>query len=380
MQIFKSQLIFFFALLSGLIISSCNPDDDNDGNELIVPSTYEFYRDGNLSVSYSGQTQRLDMMEQITLYMKTSNTVGAAALDAAMLKDMFANENNPFSGSFTKDLESKCYPADVSVFEGFMDQLAAASTATGTASNGFAGVLVNDASETSGYRVDENGVEFTQVIEKGLMGAVFYYQAMESYLSPDRMGTTGNDNVSEGDDYTDMEHYFDEAFGYFGIPVDFPNAATLEDARFWGKYCNKRDLGDYTGINAEMSTAWRTARAAIVAKDYDSRDAAIQIIQQRWARVIAATAVGYLREGLSNSGETLKSRHHALSEAIGMMMSLKYHFSGGNSKYPPHFTYSEVELALSHVGASTNLWDLTDADINESIEHVQMAFPSGEIN
>lgn len=366
-------------VVSSLVMSSCNQDDD-DPVELDIPSTYTFEREGSTSVSYGGQTQRLDMMALMTSYMKTSNTVGSTPLDADQLKDMFANENNPFSGAtFTKDLESKCFQPDVAVFEGFMDNLADASAAAGVAANGTSGVLVDNMGETEGYRVDQNGVEWTQVIEKGLMGAVFYYQAMESYLTSDRMGVAGNDNLREGSNYTDMEHYFDEAFGYFGVPADFPNAATLDDARFWGKYCNKRDIGLYPGINNTMSTAWRTGRAAIVAKDYETRDDVIQTIQNNWAKIIAATAVGYLREGLSDSGETLKSQHHALSEAIGMMMSLKYHFSGGNSKYPPIHNYSEIELAISHVGPSTNLWELSDADINEAIEHVQSAFPSGEI-
>ena len=366
-------------LTTSVFMSSCNQDDDND--DLDVPSTYTFTRDGNSTVSYSGQTQRLDMLALITTYMKTSNTVGSAALDADQLKDMFANENNPFSGqTYTKNLESKCFHSDVAMFQGYMEGLATASSATGTASNGTAGVLVDGSSDpTSGYRVNANGVELTQVIEKGLMGAVFFYQAMESYLSGDRMGTVGNDDLEAGENYTPMEHYFDEAFGYFGVPMDFPSAATIDDARFWGKYCNRRNDGLYSGINDDISTAFRTARAAIAAKDYEARDLAIQTIQQKWAIVIAGTAVGYLRDGLSTSGKPNYKRHHALSEAIGFLMSLDYHFEGGNSKYPPHYSQTHVGHAQMMLNANTNLYDLTDAQINEIIGHIQMAFPSGEI-
>lgn len=362
-----------------VLFSSCNQDGDSP--ELDVPSTYEFTRNGTSSVSYSGQTQRLDMLALLTTYMKSSNTVGAPALSADQLKDMFANENAPFNGqTFSKDLESKCFQTDVSMFEALMDDLASASTATGTASNGTAGVLVDGSSDpTVGYRVNTNGVELTQVIEKGLMGAVFYYQAMEVYLSEDRMGSVGNDDLKEGENYTNMEHYFDEAFGYFGAPTDFPSAVTIDDARFWGKYCNKRNDGLYAGINDEISTAFRTARAAIAAKDYEARDLAIQTIQQKWAVIIAGTAVGYLRDGLSTSGKPNYKRHHALSEAIGFMMALKYHFNDGNSKFPPHFTFMHVHHAMGVISAQTNLYTLTDAQIEETIGHLQMAFPSGEI-
>jgi hypothetical protein len=313
--------------------------------------------------------------------MKSSNSVGATAIDAQILKDMFSNTNSPFAGqTFTKDLRSKCFQNDTAMFESYMDALAASSQAPGTASEGTAGVLVEGSLDPlTGYRVDENGVELTQVIEKGLMGAVFFYQAMEVYLSGDRMGTVGNENLEQGENYTAMEHYFDEAFGYFGVPTDFPNAATIDDTRFWGKYCNSRNSDLYAGINDELSNAFRTARAAITAKEYEQRDEAIQTIQQRWAVVIAASAVDYLRKGLSTSGEPNYKRHHALSEAIGFLMSLDYHFDGGNSKYPPYYSHTHLGHAQMILNANTNLYDLTDSQINEVIGHIQMAFPTGDI-
>ena len=380
MKLFLSTQFWAFTLCFGVVValSSCKKEDDPTG--LDVPSTYEFTRDGSSTVSYSGQTERLNMLTLLSNYMKESNTVGATALDAQKMKDMFANENDPFNGAtFGKKLKDKCYQNDVAMFEAFMDDLATASTATGTASNGVAGVLVdgNTSSTTEGYRVNANGVELTQVIEKGLMGAVFFFQAMEEYLGEDRMGTGGNDDLAEGKNYTNMEHYFDEAFGYFGVPIDFPNAATIDDARFWGKYCNSRNGGLYEGINDEIATAFRTARAAIVAKDYQARDEAIQTIQQKWAIIIASTAVDYLRKG--KSGEPNYKRHHALSEAIGFLMSLDYHFNGGNSVNPPHYSQTHVGHAQSMLHAGTNLYTLSDADIDEIIGHIQMAFPSGEI-
>jgi hypothetical protein len=202
---------------------------------------------------------------------------------------------------------------------------------------------------------------------------------MEVYFSADRMGTTGNDQLVDGKNYTDMEHYFDEAFGYFGVPSDFPNPVTLEDARFWGKYCNSRNEGLYSGINADISEAFRTARAAIVAKDYEQRDMAIQTIMQQWSIIIAASVVDYLNQGLSTSGTPEYKRHNVMSEAIGMMLALKYHFNGGNSKYPPHYTYSHIENAMTEVGISSNLYTVSDTEIQAAIDHVKMAFPTGEI-
>ncbi|MDP6909354.1 MAG: DUF4856 domain-containing protein, partial [Flavobacteriales bacterium] len=235
----KFSLFRIIAVLASVItFSSCNTDKDDD--DFDVPSTYEFFRDGSSTVSYSGQTQRLDMLALITSYLKTTNTVGATALDANQLNDMLANENDPFQGqAFSKNLKSKCFKPDTTLFQQFFADAAVASQAVGTASNGTAGVLVDGSSDpTVGYRVNANGVELTQVIEKGLMGAVFYYQVMDVYLSADRMGNTGNDAVEEDENFTLMEHYFDEAFGYFGAPA---HAMALSAKEAYG-IAKKKDI------------------------------------------------------------------------------------------------------------------------------------------
>ena len=364
-----------FGACVAFTFSSCNQDN---ADQLDVPSTYEFSRNGASTVNFSGQTERLDMLAQMSTYLKSSNTVGAASLDANTLKDMFRNENAPFSETYPKNLISKCFAPDTTLFLQYLEDAATASQAAGTASNGTAGVLVEGTS-VNGYRVNEDGIELTQVIEKGLMGAVFYYQAMEVYLSEERMSTVGNSDLSEGENYTNMEHYMDEAFGYFGAPVDFPSATTLEDARFWAKYCNTRNEKLYAGINGEIATAFRTARAAISAKDYEARDEALQTIMEKWSIVIAASAVDYLNQALSASETPEYKRHHVMSEAIGFMLALKYHFNGGNSKFSPRYTYSHVENALTSVGMNSNLYTVTDTEIQAAIDHITMAFPSGEI-
>ena len=367
-----------FILLAVAAFSACNQNNDDS---LDVPATYEFTRGGNSTVSFSGQTERLDMLALISTYLKTTNTVGSSALDADLLKNMFRNSNDPFTGSsYSKNLISKCFAADTILFLQLMDEAAIASAASGTASNGIAGVLVDGSSDpTVGYRVNESGIELTQVIEKGLMGAVFFYQAMEVYLSDDRMSEFNNSSIVEGETHTNMEHYFDEAFGYFGAPVDFPSTLSLDDARFWAKYCNSRNEGLYEGINADMSRAFRTARAAIAAKDYETRNASIQEIQEKWAIICAASAVDYLNQALSTSGNPEYRRHHAASEAIGFMMALKYHFNGGNSMYPPVYNYTHIEEALLEVGLNSNLYALSDTEIQSAIDHIRMAFPTGQI-
>ena len=72
---------------------------------------------------------------------------------------------------------------------------------------------------TPAVYTDDNGVDLTQMINKVLIGAVPYYQATRVYLG----GLLEDENGSpvEGKSYTEMEHHWDEAFGYFGAARDY---------------------------------------------------------------------------------------------------------------------------------------------------------------
>ena len=56
------------------------------------PGTYVFLdSDGNNTVSYTGQRQRLNMLSEMTTYMKSANTPGTA-IEASVLLAMYAND------------------------------------------------------------------------------------------------------------------------------------------------------------------------------------------------------------------------------------------------------------------------------------------------
>lgn len=305
----KYPLFLLLLAATAVFLGSCK---DKDEPSFEVPDTYNFE-----NVSYSGQTQRLDMLAEMTTYMKTGNTSGTV-LDAQVIKDMFANANDPFSFSSTKQLKDKCFSLDADLFESYMDSIAVASQSTVAGGPGVAGVVEN-ASATKAYLLSANGVEYTQFIEKGLMGAVFYYQATGVYLSDDKIGAAvDNSNVTTGEG-TDMEHHWDEAFGYFGVPIDFPT--NTEDARFYGGYCNSRDA--LLNSNDLLMTAFLTGRAAISGKDMDAKNLQIPVIRDTWEKVIAGTAIHYLNGAKTDFADDAL-RCHQLSEAAAFTRALRY--------------------------------------------------------
>lgn len=345
MNYLKSLLAVAIVITIG---TSCEETDPG----INVPATYNFS-----PASWDGQIQRRTMLAEMTSYMKTGNTMGTP-LDADVLKNMFSNTESPFStaglNNSGKQLENKCFELDRAMFLNYMDQLAAASTSMVAGSNGTAGVVSNG---SKSYLCDENGIEYTQLIEKGLMGAVLYYQGTDVYLGADKMNA---DNVTaDPNDGTDMEHHWDEAWGYTAFPVDFvspwPDARDSE-LTFWAKYANGRD--GLLGSNAVIATAFRTGRAAIGANNLEVRDAQINVIRTEWERVVAGTAIHYINGGLANYGDDAL-RNHELSEAIAFTMCLKYNPERS-------VTIDEIDEVLALIG--DNLYEVTTEDLNSAKE------------
>jgi hypothetical protein len=345
----KNLRLLGLALLAAFAFTAC--DDENTGgeneNNYEIPATYDFE-----NVSYTGQIQRLDMLDELTVYMKTANE--GAVLDAQKMLDMYANENSAFADASlneadSKELENKTVEGDISMFQEFINDFAAATVEAngGVGSNGTPGVVTsNDGSKQ--YFFDANGIEHIQLIEKGLMGSCFYFQGVSIYLASGKMDVD-NETIEEGIG-TAMEHHWDEAFGYLGVPTDFP--ANTDGARFWGKYANGRDA--LLGSNETLMNAFITGRAAISNKDLETRDEQIEIIRNEWEKVSAATAIHYLNEANASFADDA-IRNHVLSEAWAFIHALKYN---PNKK----LTNAEVDSLLEELG--DNFYTISTDNIN----------------
>jgi len=357
--------------LSALVLASCDKDDDNNEPETgnnpsyNVPETYTFTdADGNNTVSYSGQEERLNQLGEMTALMKTGNTPGTR-VDARSLKDMFANVNGDgnenFSFTSTKQLKNKCAnqftdaAAIQADFESWMDKLELISSQTQAgvfdASNGQAGCLNTDGAGP--YLVDENGFEPVQIIEKGLMGAVFYHQITGYYLTDEKIGDAVDNSTpvdpDNGKHYTAMEHHWDEAFGYFTTATNFPQEGT---DRFWGKYSNTVD--PHLGSNQKIMDAYLKGRAAISNGDMATKEEMRDIVIEELELVVAGTAIHYLNGGRENfTNDAI--RVHQLSEAYAFLNDLRYN---------PRSTATPQQINALLADLGDNFYDITITDIN----------------
>jgi hypothetical protein len=352
----KFRTISLLSLVVCTLFTSCEKNGGITEPTYNVPASYNF---GN--VNYSGQQARIDMLSEMDAYIKTGNT--GAQLDAQILKNMYANANNQFStttlNTSGKQLKDKTIEIARTQFEGFFDAVALASRSAGApAAPGNAGLLTT--ADNKKYLVDANGVELAQVIQKGLMGAVFYNQMVDVYLSDDKIGAAVDNTTITPGEGTKMEHHWDEAFGYFGAPKDFP--ANKDNLKFWANYSNQLDAT--LGSNNKLMDAFLKGRAAISAKDMAGKNAAVSIIREEMERLVAASAIHELNAAKTNFADQAKKSHY-LSEAIGFVMSLQF-------KKGRVLTTEQQAQVLAKIG--TNLHNTTVADINEAINILSFAY------
>ncbi|MDY7025877.1 MAG: DUF4856 domain-containing protein, partial [Pseudomonadota bacterium] len=378
MKFAPTKLALSLSVIAAAVLTGCggSSSGDNGSDSLVVPTDYEFYdANGESTVSYSGQTFRIVLLEDLidqgvagadfdddidealsTYFDFDSATNGANNYGFAL------SSSNPTAASVTlvpsptyndissgKTLAEKIagndkvahlqydtiigYPGDLADGEAVYDDLVSRfqmhldsiPAPTITTANG---------EEALPATVNDEGVDFAQLIEKFLRGAIAFNQGTADYLSTD-WTAAGNNDVLDGKTYTNNEHKWDEGFGYFGASRFYGSftddeiagkATTSEKNVFWdhnadteidlgSEYnlghavnCGKRDRGsngvtDYSKVAFDAFLTGRAILNAYALRGGDLTSAEVaeveeqaEIAAQAWEACIAATAVHYIND------------------------------------------------------------------------------------
>jgi hypothetical protein len=286
-----------------------------------IPAEYSFS-----NVAYGGQTVRLLLLKDLVAKINTASTT---PVTAAELNAIYTNTPDMYTSiSAGKKLEDKV--ANQVIKDSIQLWFAQIEQISGS---------------TGGY-VRADGVDLKQIVEKTLMGAVFYYRAVNDYLNP--IATKDNNTVTTGQG-TAMEHSWDEAFGYFGAARDFNTYTDAEiispgekdsnsDSNidpssercfYYAQTAAKRDVtaatfpaGNETDFTKVIFDEFRKGRAGISNKDYTPRDAGVTNIKQNWDKIIAATVIHYINEvkaDITSSGPDLNKHWAEMKGYLSMI-------------------------------------------------------------
>lgn len=378
-------------LMAGAIFTSCTKDDvmeevksfskdisNIDISNITVPDSYEFSRNNETTVSYGGQTTRLKQVVEIGALMTTVNPVPTQE-DFTNRFNLGEGFNNSELNGTGKKIRNKVAASaglfrtnltDADAikedFDNYLTNQLSVLASTEEAQQGVAGLY-------DGKRyLNEKGLEYNQAFYKGLIGALaidqtlnHYFNRLDDDFNGDNSYRTANDaeTLAEGANYTTMEHHFDEAYGYvFG--------AGDEDVLL-GKYLGEiKNQSHFANIEENVYKAFIYGRAAVVAKQYEVRDAAVEVLRYQISKIPAARGVYYLQKAKADiDSDDPRAAFHALSEGYGFIYSLQFTYNITTGT--PYFTKAEVDTLLNKLYGSTNgFYDLTSEDLEEISEEI----------
>ena len=391
------QKLLIALLITGSILSCSSDDDSGSENSIETPTNYSFERNGNSTISFSGQTTRILMAEELVsnllnptssleqLIAQYNHTEGEENFTAPELNDSNKNIRSKVAASFDFFNSNTTQSVGIkNTFEGWIESQVNEVFVNWLepASKGIAGSIEEGGSNPSTRYVTAQGLELNQAFAKGLIGALMLDQAINNYLSPavldeaDNRENNDNGVVAEGKNYTTMEHKWDEAYGYvYGTAANSqdPNETIGEDDNFLNKYIGRVDNDeDYAGIASEIFEAFKLGRAAIVAGAYEVRDEQAATIQKKLSEIMAIRAVYYLQQGKSKietSAVDYADVFHDLSEGYGFIYSLQFTKNADSGEAMVSAT--QVEDWLAQILPENNgFWEVTPEALQSVAEEI----------
>ena len=360
--------------LSGLFFVACiNDDGNNNSNHMDAPETYKFDRNGLTTVSFSGQTCRLTMAGEIyDAFKDTSKTVED-------INNMFANGTGFSEELCSKNIRSKTASSATAsstvkpMFDAFIEETVneVFPKWNSPASAGKSGYIT----ESNGKKryVNSKGLELDQAFVKGLIGGLCLDQITNNYLTIGKLDVgnniSDNDNeVLNGDNnYTTMEHYWDEGFGYlYGLEADQENPTYSDNGDILlNKYAGKVNGSDAGQVDmSSVNDAFIAGRTAIVNNDYTKRDLEAAKIKLYLDKIIAIRAAYYLEAAaeIIANGDARPDAFHDLSEGYGFVLSLQF---------TDFFYNAEVEVLLDQLLKGDGFWKVESITLNTMAQQIR---------
>ena len=422
-----SVLIRVTALIAvfSLFAFSCNDDDSNGSDpgfissqlgeisdinlgSFAIPNTYDL--SGTFAPGvHSGQDRRLAQLQEIVDSSRNEPIywdIRAAIANENF--DQFASAAAQGNADMRSKIDELNFDGDLGTvdqsvadrFAEMADSLVLSSQANFnvTASNGVAGMITTGDKKR---HVSARGLEYIQLLEKGLYGALMYDQMVDDYLRPTQSGADnpkGNNQTAAGDNYategTDRQHRFDEVFGYLGAnPLTYPNPQNTSNgdgvfiANYTFDFSDETEAAFGVNISQKLMDAFIVGRAALKAGEgfgpgdestneeiYEAARADIKLYTELG---LAAAAYHYLNSAIADI--TDEDKIHHLSEALAFIYALSFNSEGRLSASDAHqvligLGWSASDSSLGGV-YNINLWNVTDDQMQAAKDLLDQAYP-----
>ncbi|MBW3629412.1 MAG: DUF4856 domain-containing protein [Gemmatimonadetes bacterium] len=431
MQIVKFVRLPLFPIVV-LAAAACDrgPVEPQPGqNEIQVPTAYAFesrFQAGASSVDYSGQIVRNLLVQDLKVAIDRLGKPGARPITSQQLRSLYEYNDALNLSTLTESGSAPAKEARYSAIATGKSVKNAPVAADAVIGYGktvdqlmgeWFEIIASNSQDskklgTVAVYTTAEGVNLAQMVEKVLHGAVAYQRGTGNYLA--KVLEQPNTAAEAGKPYTKMEHYWDEAFGYFGAARDL---ARYSDAQLAGsvaqfafdsnsdgkidfqseynfafaKSAGKRDNGG-TGVDftKEVFDAFLKGRTLIVNQGTTQQLAAqATIVSQTWEKVIAATVVHYINDVLKDMAkstpEQVSGRNNAAlnnhwGEMKGYAIGLQFNPAKQISTARLERLHGLLGNAPPYAATGTAAYTKAVADLNAAKAILKEAYGFSEAN
>lgn len=331
------KILFLLTLILFTISCQPSPIDLPSSEPIRGHNIYSFERNGMETAIYNGQIVRHLLINDFKLKVEQLATSDAQAVDFADLYKYYDNNGVTLS-------DKVLTPSNLPLVFNHTNEIAGGRDLHSKATNTYATTFQNDItnwlqiiannsknpSKLGTYQVyiDEfTGYDLREFAYLTFLGGINYNHGLKAYFIG--VENKENDELFLIDDvpatYTQMEHHWDETFGYLGAARNFTafNIETVAgyegDAVYQDNFvvdglinfkdeynfdfiCEaaRRDISakEFTNYAQGLFLAFYQGRISIIAKDYETVLTHKKSIETQWEEVIAATAIHHLNATL----------------------------------------------------------------------------------
>jgi len=195
--------------------------------------------------------------------------------------------------------------------------------------------------------VDKKGIAVAEVYKYAIMGAIYLDKILNVHLSEDVIDNSkvrsAHDltQLSVGHNYTELEHHWDLAYGYY---------------RFWESIAQSEGLPALKDSPRRIFHSFVRGRTYMETSRYDEIKLQADTIRHELGRVVAVRAMDLLAGAntLANLKESPKQAFRLLSQAYGLIYASQF---ARNAQGKPFITYEETRKLLQTLEQEGGLWD-----------------------
>lgn len=325
-----------------------NRTEDNTTTNNVKP--YIFLRDNVSSVDIGESKQIISDFRQFDLKINNKRLENLSSA-----KELFQDKLIPNISGSRNNEDSTKYVTLLSSLMSQLEELSNSNVSNRRASEGNAGFI--DVDNTTQYLLDAKGQQIGQILQKALMGSM-QMDKMYKYLHKAISADKTSDEVVEGQNYTEREHYWDIAYGYLGRnDIDKSRYSPL----FLANYIEKESVGmqGLENLSVTVYNAFYDGREAAARADVQTMVKNTQIILDNIDKMMRLRAIYYLEESnkyiLKSGGSVGSNYFTSMAEALGFILALPFVYDRAGQEL---LTVDQaISIYNKLISSDTGVWD-----------------------